>query len=131
MSLKAVTEVQLTINSVSVSGNVQVIGSVSNIKFKDSVGFQYNWTGNPVGSFFIQGSLDYNAGLPQNQAYAGGLNPGNWNTITLSPTPTTSSGSSYLIDGAGPFSFPYIRTLYTGTSGSGVISGFIFAKSYG
>ncbi len=132
MALKAITEVQVTINSVSVSGTVQVIGSISNIKYKDSVAFQYNWNGNPSGSFAIQGSLDYNPGTQQAQGLQGGYNPGVWNSLTLSPTPAaTGSGSySYLVD-TNELSFPYVRSVYTNTSGSGVLSAYIFAKSLG
>lgn len=131
MALKAITETQVIINNVAVSGTVQVIGSVSNIKYKDSISIQYNCTGNATGSFAIQGSLDYNPGTTQAQAFAGGYNAGNWNSITLSPTPSISSGSGTYLVNMNQLAFPYIRSVFTNSSGTGILSGFIFCKSLG
>lgn len=128
MPLKNITNTFKTISSVSVSAPITVISSVTSIAYMDNIAFQYNWTGLPTGTFSIEGSLDYSPGAPQNMS--GQSNPGKWNAITLDPVPSTSSGFSYLVNAVG-LCFPYVRTTYTHTSGSGVINAFVFSKSVG
>ena len=129
MALKEVVQVFQTISSQSISGSAVVVSSVSAIGYMDNVGLQYMWTGSPVGTFNVQGSLDYRSGRPQSQG-GGSPQPGTWNTITLTAIVDTSSGSSALINIQGA-AWPYIRTLYAQSSGSGVLSAYVYAKSTG
>lgn len=112
--------------SASMSGTTVYVSSVTNVMYHDSVAVQYNWTGNPTGTFQIEGSVDYNPGLPQ----TGAMNAGKWNALSLSPTPTTTSSTSYLVN-MNQLSFSWLRTVYTNSTGSGVLAIWVCGKSLG
>lgn len=96
---------------------------VSEIQYLDDIAIQMNWSGSPVGTFAIQGSLDYA------QDYAGNVtNAGNWIALTLNPIPAaTGSSGNWLVNLDG-LSFPAIRLVYTKTSGTGTLNAFISGK---
>jgi hypothetical protein len=125
--LKEVTPVNRIFMNASMSGLISVTSLASNIAYKDSVAIQYSWTGNPTGTFDLQGSVDYNPGQPQSN---GTFNAGNWVSLTLSPAPIALGSQSVLIN-CQQLAFPWCRTVYTNTSGSGLLSGVLFAKSLG
>lgn len=111
------------------SGLITVTSLPTGIQYKDSVGYQFQWTGTPAGSFAIQTSADYNPGLPQS---GGAYNAGNWNSYSLSPAPVASGSGSYLATvEISQCSMPWIRAQYTNSSSSGVLTGYIFCKSLG
>jgi hypothetical protein len=79
------------------------------------------WTGSPVGSFVIQGSLNYSQN-PNGSAN----NPGTWNTVpsgTFLGTLTAPAGSagSALVD-CQFTGIPWIRVVYTNSSGTGTLT---------
>jgi hypothetical protein len=90
--------------------------SVFETKLQDNIGIQVNFTGTPTGAFAVQVSLDY-------EVATGGrvLNPGTWNSLPLSPAVTASgsAGSAYI--GINQLAAPYVRVVYTRTSGSGTL----------
>lgn len=110
-----------------------ITSTVSSIAFLDDIGLQFNWTGSPVGTFAIQVSADY-----AQDAQGNVQNTGNWVPLTLTywngaafVTATslpTSVGSPIYLDLA-LLSAPWIRTVYTKTSGTGTLNSFITAKS--
>lgn len=114
-----------TMASVSMTGTV--ISSVTNISYLDNIGVQQNWTGSPVGTFTVEISASYNEDINKNV-----LNPGSWVTMTQ------PDGTSFSLTAAGTASqgymditqtsSPWIRTVFTGSSGSGVMSTYITAK---
>lgn len=117
--------------SVSMTGTTQFISSVTGILYRDSLSYQFAWTGTPSGSFDVQGSIDYNQGLPES---AGSLNQGTWTSIPLTPaaTVTGSSGASNILANISLFTgFPYSRVVYTNSTGSGVFGVWVCAKSVG
>lgn len=127
--LKEVTPVNQVFTNGTMSGTTTITSLASNISYKDSIAYQLNWTGIPTGTFSVQGSVDYNPGLPQSN---GGFNPGHWTALTLSPSPAaTGSGSSQILINMNQLAFPWIRIQYTNTTSSGVLSGYLFAKSLG
>lgn len=97
---------------------------VTNIEQLDNIGFQLNWSGtSPVGTIAIQVSLDYA------QDYLGNVtNTGTWATIGITPTPSVSgnTGSAYI--DVNQLSAPWIRAVYTKTSGVGTLQGWITGK---
>jgi hypothetical protein len=106
------------------SGNIT--SDAINIQFLDSVSMQLAFTGNPTGTFAVQGSLDYYASPADPDAV---LVPGTWTSLTLSPVPVAAgSADNILIDMYG-LSFPYIRLVYTSTSGSGTLTANVSGKS--
>lgn len=102
--------------------------SVTAIEFLDNIGYQFNFTGSPVGTFSIQVSMDYDQDNNGNVITAG-----SWVSIpvTLSGTSytliPTSLGSPIYID-LNQLSAPWIRAIYTFTSGSGTLNAFICGK---
>ena len=118
--------------SISMSGTSVFISSVTGILYRDSLCYQFAWTGIPTGAFDIQGSVDYNAGLPQSGFPVNG-GGGTWTSITLSPAPTSngSGGATNILINMSQLSFPYIRAQYTNSTGSGFLGVWTSAKSFG
>ena len=110
-------------SSITMSGTTQVISSVSTIKYVDNVSIGLQWLGTPQGTFDVQGSVDYNEGTPQS---GGGADSGTWTTFT---TTTVGSGTNHLLYDLNQLSFPFIRTVYTNSTASGVLNGHIAGKS--
>ncbi len=127
MPSKQITESFQIFTANSMSGTATITSSVSSIKYRDNVALQLKWTGDPVGTFFVQGSLDYNPGGPQ---FDGGTNAGTWDTFTLSTTPTAGSGSSHYLINMSNVACPWIRLQYTNTSSQGSLTGTIFTKAH-
>jgi hypothetical protein len=127
---KSVTPPFQVIGSLSVSGTNAYVSSVTNILYRDSISLQYHWTGNPQGSIDVQGSVNYSPGIPQAAGVKETANAGTWTSITLSPSATVSGSSSILIN-MNQLAFPFIRTVYTNSSGSGILSAWVSGKSLG
>lgn len=119
------------------NGNMttNLTSAVTNIQMLDDIGYQFNWTGAPVGTFSIQVSADYAQDFQGNVT-----NPGNWVSLVFtywngvifvtSTSIPTSEGSPIYIDMA-LLSAPWIRAVYTAGSGSGTLNAFITAKEIG
>lgn len=116
------------LNNQTMTGTNTLTSAQTNIKYKDSVGIQLQWTGTPSGTFQVQGSLDYNPGLPQS---GGTANAGTWTNITLSPTPGASGSAGQILINMNQLGFPWIQVTYTNISGTGVLTGYIMTKSLG
>lgn len=103
------------------SGNIT--GPVTSTQFLDNIGFQFNFTGSPTGTFQVQVSADHSQDLEGNVTVAG-----NWTSIPFTPGPAaTGSGETIYID-VNQISAPYMRITYTFTSGTGTLNAFITAK---
>lgn len=117
------------------SGNMasaSLTSTVSSIEFLDDIGYQFNWTGSPVGTIAIQVSIDHAQDAQGNVTVAG-----NWVPLTF----TYWNGSSFVTDVSIPtsvgsplyidlalLSAPWIRAVYTKTSGTGTLNAFLTAK---
>lgn len=104
----------------------------TSIKYLDDVGFQFNFTGSPTGTFSIQVSADYAAGINGEVQ-----DPGNWvslmmtyydgaNFITTTEIPATSGSPIYL--DLALLSAPWIRAVYNSDASAGTLNAFITAK---
>lgn len=118
----------------AMTGTSAVTSTVTSIKFLDDVGIQFNWTGSPVGNFQIQVSADHEQddSSPPNVTVAGNWVPLLFTYWTGSAFVTaynipTSLGSPIYMD-LTLLSSPWIRVVYTNTSGSGTLDAFITAK---
>ena len=131
MASKQITEVYNVFTAASMSGTSTIYGVPTAIKYRDSVSYQFDWTGDPSGEFFVQGSLNYAPGLPQSAEPEGGVNPGTWNIIPLTPAATIGSGSNTYLLNLADLGVPYIRPMYTNTGSQGSLTGLVFCKSYG
>jgi|SRR6185437_13150409 len=106
----------------SMNGNLT--SSVTPISFLDNICIQLNFTGTPTGNFFVQGSVDY-----QTDYLGNVISTGNWISLTLVPSPVASGSANQILLDMNQLSFPYIRVIYTYSSGSGTLNGFIGGKS--
>lgn len=122
-----------TITNGSMTGTAVITSAVTAIQFLDDIGFQFNFSGAPTGTFQIQVSADYNQDPEGNV-----LNAGNWIPVTLTywngsafvtgTTVPTSVGSPIFID-LGLLSAPFIRAQYTNASSTGTLNAFVCGKS--
>lgn len=96
----------------------------TDIRYLDNVSIQLNTTtANAVGTFSVEGSLDYQKGQDDASAAA---NSGTWVTIVSAP-PLAGANVNTLLD-LNQLSFPYVRVTYTRTSGTGTVDMYISAK---
>lgn len=100
----------------AVSGSVT--SAVTNIFFKDNIGIQLVWTGTLAGTFAVQISADYSADTKT----------GNWTSITLNPVPTAAGSADNAYVDITQISAPFIRVVFTYSSGSGNLTGTIVGK---
>lgn len=99
------------------------------IQQEDSVAIQLNFTGTPTGTFQVQGSLDY---VPPQPNFADQPTAtGNWVNLTLSPVPIAAGAPDNILIDLYALSFPYIRLVYTRTSGSGTLEAYVSCKALG
>lgn len=104
----------------------------TNILYLDDVGVQATWSGSPVGLVSVEVSADY-AATPSGEV----TNAGNWAPLTFTyyngatfVTATsipTSVGSPIYLDLA-LLSAPWLRVVYTKTSGTGSLTVMIVGK---
>jgi hypothetical protein len=96
---------------------------ITEIKLQDNVGIQLNWTGAPVGTFDVQVSMDHKQDANGNVTVVG-----NWISLALSPAIIAAAVPDTAYIDLNQLSAPYIRVVYTRTSGTGVLNMFITAK---
>lgn len=112
--------------------SASLTSSVTSIQYLDDIGLQFTWTASPVGTFAIQVSADYSQDTNGNVTAAGNWTPltlSYWNGTTLvtGTTLPTSVGSPIYVD-LTLLSAPWIRVVYTKTSGTGSLTALITAK---
>lgn len=108
-------------NKVITAGDMSLASLTSKVtvlQTDDQVAYQLVWSGtSPVGAAKIQGSLDY---LPGNGGVV--LNAGNWVDIPVAPALNVSGNTGSLLALLQLVAFPYIRLVYTKTSGIGSLN---------
>ncbi len=110
-------------NIAAASMGASVTSTVTNIQFLDNIGIQLSFTGTPVGTFDVQISADHAQDANGNVTVAG-----NWISLTLDPVPTASGSADSIYIDINQTSAPWLRVVYTRTSGSGTLNGYITAK---
>lgn len=103
-----------------------VTSAVTNIQHLDNIGYQMNITsGTPTGAFSVEVSADYYQD-PEGTV----VNAGNWVALTLTPTPSVTTGApaNIYLD-LNQLSAPWIRLKWTHSGGTGgVFDAFVTAK---
>lgn len=99
----------------------------------DDIGYQFDWSGSPTGTFEIQVSATHNEDELGNVITSGTWVPllvTYWNGAVFvnSTTIPTSVGTPVYVD-CTQLSSPYIRCVYTNASGSGVLTATVCGKS--
>lgn len=112
-----------TLNNSHLIDNVSMASSITSAaqpcQFQDNIGIQLAWTGDAVGDFTVEVSVDHNP--VTNTA-------GSWATLTLSSTIAAASVADNAYIEINQLSAPYIRVVFTRTSGTGVLNCHIAAK---
>lgn len=111
------------LNAVSLAADIAA--TPLRIQYLDNVSMQLIvTTSNAVGTFYVQGSLDY-------AVNEGGIvtNTGTWTSLTLSPVPTLASANTTILLDLNQLSFPFVRLIYTRVSGTGTVTAYGSAKS--
>lgn len=108
----------------AVSMGASATSSAVGIQYLDNVAIQLNFTGTPTGTFAVQGSLDYS------QTSTGTvINAGNWIPLTLASSPVASGAAGTILLDLNQLSFPWVRVVYTRSSGTGTLDSYISAKA--
>lgn len=97
----------------------------TNVSGMDDVGYSMSWTGAPVGTFTFQCSADYQPGLAPTD-YP--INAGTWTTYTMSNTITAAGVPDNAFADLTLISAPWVRCVYTPTSGTGTVSIWVVGK---
>lgn len=114
MSVKSVIKPYQVLTNGDMTGNVSTL--VSDVESSDNVAYQVVWTGNAVGTFAVEGTVN-------------GID---WEELDLgTPGPEAASvADSFLVSLKG---VPYskLKLTYSATSGSGSLNVWIMAKRTG
>lgn len=100
-----------------------ITSRISNIEFCDNIGFQFHFTGTPVGTFQIQVSANY-----EQDSLGNVTNVGNWIDLVLSGTPVAAGAPDEIYVDVTQISAPWIRAHYTFTSGTGTLQAWVVGK---
>lgn len=98
----------------------------TNIQGLDNIGYQIGFSGAPTGTFSVQISMDYEPGKAPNSKP---VNAGNWISLPLSPAIIASGSPDNAYIDLNQMSAPWIRLVYTKTSGSGTLNAYVVAKA--
>lgn len=105
------------------SMGANVTSAVTNIEHLDNIGIQFNFSGTPTGTFQVQVSADYAQDMNGNVQ-----NAGNWVPLALPSNPVASGSAGVVYIDMTQLSAPWIRAVYTKTSGTGTLDAFIVGK---
>lgn len=100
-----------------------ITSAVTNIQFLDNVGYQFVFTGSPVGEITIEVSIDHSENSQGVVSTAG-----TWTALTLTPTASVSAAGNIYVD-LNQLSAPWVRAVYTKTSGTGTLNAYLCAKA--
>lgn len=89
----------------------------------DNVYLQLDFTGTPTGTFAVQVSGDHTQDQEGNVLVAG-----HWVTLVLNPAPAAAGSALDIGIDLNQLGAPYVRVVYTNTSGVGVLNGFVSGK---
>jgi len=134
---KEVSQPFQNFTNASMTGTTILFSPVTNILYRDSALVQLQWTGTPTGTFQIQVCSDYKPALTQTAGY-GAPNSGTWSVLpvqdpvagtdyTTIPTSVGSPISANLTQ----LAHAWLMVVYTNISGTGILNGYISAKSLG
>lgn len=99
---------------------------ITSVQGVDNIAYQFIFTGNPIGVFTIEVSADYAPGTGPNSAPA---NPGHWDPLPITPAMVAAGTDGSVFVDLNQMGCPYIRAVYTRTSGSGSLDMIITAKA--
>lgn len=122
-----------TISNGSMTGTSVLTSSITAITGMDNIGYQFDWTGSPVGSFQVEVSANHNQDELGNTITAGTWIPiliTYWDGtkfVSAFSVPT-SVGTPIYVD-CSILSAPYVRCVYTNISSTGALNATVCGKS--
>lgn len=119
MSGKNSTHAYQLITNASMAGNVT--SSPTDVQYSDNIGIQLVFTGTPTGTFFIQGSVNYDERL----------GTGDWSNLKFSLDPAANGSADNHLINLNQIPYKKIRVFYSRTSGSGTLNGWIMKRMIG
>jgi len=115
---------KLVLSSGSMAGTGVLHSSPLDTRTTTRISMQAIWTGTPVGTFAVEGSLNYDPGLIS----ANPLNSGTWTDVGISIDSVSGVSGSRIIDMT-ETALPWVRFTYTNTSGTGTLNVYSGSKS--
>jgi hypothetical protein len=109
------------VDSAEMTGSLT--GTVTPVGTLDNICYQFIWSGNPTGSFKIQGSLDYTEDSTRLVT-----NAGTWVDYPLPVVATASVGSDSVMVGLNQVEAHWLRPIYARTGGSGSLDIWVAGK---
>lgn len=109
----------------NMTGVAVVTSLVMDMRTIYACAIQAKWTGTAVGTFSIQGSLDYKP----NQAGGTPLNSGTWDDMGITPANLPAGSANHTLIDIGATGIPFIRIVYTNSSGTGTLT--VYGNSKG
>ena len=100
--------------------------AITAVQMVDNISYQFVFTGTPTGTFTIEVSADYEPGRSPNSEPA---NPGHWDTLPITPALLALGTDGSIFVDLNQMGAPYIRAVYSRTSGTGSVDIFITAKA--
>lgn len=100
----------------------EIVSEPTNVEHLQNVGYQANWDGDPVGTFTVEVSNDYDPTIPARQ-------PGTWTELTLSGSPAAAGAPGDLFININQIPARWIRLKYVNDSGSGTLQAWVVGKS--
>jgi len=98
------------------SGTSVITSSSISIAYTDVLSLQLSWSGQPQGTFDLQGSIDAIQ----------------WASVPLSPAAAASGSGSFLIlINTNNLAYPLARVVYTNSTASGTLSCWLNTKGLG
>mgnify|MGYP003659542436 CR=1 FL=1 len=101
---------------------VDVISTPTNVQYIDRISVLIDFTGTPVGSFFIETSLNYKPPLTD------AVDNATWVALDLSPAPIAAGVADSIYIDITQTSAPWIRVKYEATSSDGYCQAWISGK---
>lgn len=101
--------------------SADITGTPTNIQYLDNICIQCVFTGSPVGTLIVQGSATYQ----QNPTTHVQTVAGTWSTLT---SYAVTTAGDVLFD-LNQLSFPWVRVIYTFTSGTGTLNATVSGKA--
>jgi hypothetical protein len=112
MGSKKINQYQL-VTAGSMTGTATITSNTQTVSNFDNLGLQVVWTGTPTGVFSVLGSV----------------NGTQFEALTFDPALAQPAGGAggYLIN-LNQFPWPYLQVQYVNSTGSGLLSVYIFSK---
>lgn len=116
----------------NMTGSATLTTAVTDIRFMDDIGYQFDWTGSPTGTFQVQVSANHQEDPNGPVTVAGTWVPltltyWNGSAFVTSTTVPTSVGTPIYLD-LSFLSAPWIRAQYTNSASTGTLTATICGK---